>query len=61
MVVKASFVVKPSGGLRLVTDMVQLNKVVQQPTHPFSPVQDILIYIEAGAKYFFTLDCLGGY
>ena len=37
----ASFVVKPSGGMRLVTDLVHLNRAVKRPTHPFAPVNDI--------------------
>ena len=49
------------GGLRLVTDLAHLNRAVQRPTHPFQPVNDILSSIEAGSKYFITLDCLGGY
>ena len=47
--------VKPSGGLCLVTDLVHLNLAVQL-THPFAPVNDILSSIDAGSKYFVTLD-----
>ena len=46
----ASFVVKPLGGLRLVTDLVHLNRAVQCPTHSFQPVNDILSLIEPGLK-----------
>ena len=38
----ASFVVKPWGGLWLVTDLVHLNQAVKHPTHLFAPLQDIL-------------------
>ena len=56
----ASFVVKPSRGLQLVTDLVHLNRVVQRPTHPFQLVNGILSSIELGSKYFVTLNALGG-
>ena len=57
----ASIVVKPSRGLRLVTDLVHLKRGVQRPTHPFQPGNDILISIELGSRYFVTLDALVGY
>ena len=57
----ATFVVKPSGGMRLVTDLVHLNGAVKCPTHPFAPVQDILNSLGADAKLFATLDCKGSY
>ena len=57
----ASFVVKPSGGMRLVTDLVHLNRAVKRPTHPFAPVNDILSSLDSKAKFFVTLDCVGGY
>ena len=56
-----SFVIKPGRGMRLETDLVNLNRALQCPTHPFSPINDILSLIDAEAKYFVTLDCLGGY
>lgn len=40
------------------TDLVHLNRAVQNPTHPFALVQDILSSIEAGSKYFVKLDSL---
>ena len=54
----ASFVVKPSGGMRLVTDLVHLNRAVKRPTHPFAPVNDILSSLDSKAKFFVTLDCV---
>ena len=45
----ASFVVKPSGGMRLVTDLVHLNRAVKRPTHPFAPVNDILSSLDSKA------------
>ena len=57
----ASFVVKPSGGMRLVTDLVHLNRAVKRPTHPLAPVNDILSSLDARAKFFVTLDLVGGY
>ena len=57
----ASFVVKPSGGMRLVTDLVRLNQSVKRPTHPFAPVNDILSSLDPKAQFFVTLDCVGGY
>ena len=53
--------VKPSGGMRLVTDLVHLNRAVKCPTHPFAPVNDILSSLDSKAKFFVTLDCVGGY
>ena len=58
---RASFVVKPSGGMRLVTNLVHLNRAVNRPTHPFAHVNDILSSLDSKAKFFVTLDCVGGY
>ena len=49
---RASFVVKPSGGMRLVTNLVHLNRAVKQPIHPFSPVIGILSSLDSKAKFF---------
>ena len=58
----ASFVVEPSRGMRLVTNLVQLNKVVKRLTHLFDPVGDIFNLLDSRAKFFVTLDCvLRGY
>ena len=41
-----SFVQKPNGGIRSVVDLVQLNKFVDRPTHPFPASKDLsLIHI----------------
>ena len=47
----ASFVVKPRGGLRLVTDLVPLNRDVKRPTLQFAPVQDIFNSLGADANF----------
>ena len=53
--------VKTSGGMCLVTDLVHLNRAVKRPTHLFAPVNDILSSLDLKAKFFVTLDCVGGY
>ena len=57
----ASFVVELSRGMRLVTNLVQLNKVVKRLAHPFAPVGDMLNSLDSRARFFVTLDCVGGY
>ena len=47
----ASFVVEPSRGMRLVTNLVQLNKVVKKIAHLFTPVGDILNLLDSRAKF----------
>ena len=47
--------------MRLVVDLVQLNKHVKRPVHPFMSPKDIINQIESGAKYFATLDAMSGY
>ena len=56
-----SFVPKPNGTMRLVADLVQPNKHVKRPIHPFMSPKDIINQIESGAKYFATLDAMSGY
>ena len=56
-----SFVAKPDGGMRLVADLVHLNKFVKRPIHPFMSAKDIINQIESDAKYFATLDAKSGY
>ena len=56
-----SFVIKLSRGMRLVTNLVDLNRTVQHPIHPFAPFNEILCLIDPEAKYYVTLDCLGGH
>ena len=41
-----SFVAKPDGGMRLVADLVHLNKFVKRPIHPFMSAKDIINQIE---------------
>ena len=52
----SSFVPKPDGDMRLVADLVHLNKFVKRPVHPFKPTKDILALIDPQAKYFATFD-----
>ena len=54
-----SFVAKPNGGMRLVADLVYLNKHVKRPIHPFMSAKDIINQIESNAKYFTMLDKSG--
>ena len=56
-----SFVIKASGGMRLVTDFIQLNKAVRRPIHPIASVKDITQLLDKTAKYFVKLNILGGY
>ena len=55
------FVPKPNGGVRLVTDYVQLNKFVNRPVHPFPSSMDIIQSIDASSRYFIVMDCKFGY
>ena len=55
------FVPKPTGGVRLVTDYVQLNKFVNRPVHPFPSSMDIIQSIDASSRYFIVMDCKFGY
>ena len=57
----ASFVVKLSGGMRMVTDLVHLNRAVKRPTLPFAPMNDILSALDSKVKFFVTLDCVSRY
>ena len=52
----ASFMIKPSRGMRLVTYLVHLNRAVGRPTQSFALVNDIL----SSKATFVTLDCLSG-
>ena len=45
-----SFVRKPDGKMRLVVDLVQLNKYVKRPTHPFPSPRDIVASIDKNSK-----------
>ena len=51
-----SFVPKPDGDVRMVADLVHLNKFVKRPIHPFKAPKDILAFIDPHAKYFATFD-----
>ena len=52
---------KPNGKARLVTDFTQLNKFVDRPIHPFPSATEIVQSIDAGSKFFCTMDGLQGY
>jgi hypothetical protein len=47
-----SFVPKPNGKVRSVVDLVQLNKFVDRPTHPFPAPKDIIASNTQGLKMF---------
>ena len=55
-----SFVPKPDGDVRLVTDLVHLNKYVKRPIHLFQCPKDILAQIDPKAKYFAVFDAKSG-
>ena len=44
--------VKPSGGMRLATDLVHLNRAVKHPIQPFAPVNDILSSLDLKVNFF---------
>ena len=55
------FVPKPDGDVRMVPDLVHLNKFVKRPIHPFKPPKDIIALVDPHAKYFATFDAKHGY
>ena len=55
-----SFVPKPDGDVRLVADLVHLNKYVKRPIHLFQCPKDILAQIDPKAKYFAVFDAKSG-
>ena len=56
-----SFVPKPNGKVRSVVDLVQLNKFVERPTHPFPAPKDIVARVPKGAKCFAVFNAANGY
>ena len=52
----SSFVPKPDGDVRMVANLVHLNKFVKRPIHPFKPPKDIIALVDPDAKYFATFD-----
>ena len=56
-----SFVQKPGGGIRSVVDLVQLNKFVDRPTHPFPASKKIIARIPKRSQCFAVFDCKHGY
>ena len=56
-----SFAAKPDGGMRLVADLVHLNKHGKRLIHLFMSLKDIINQSESDAKYFATLDAKTGY
>ena len=56
-----SFVQKPGGGIRSVVDLVQLNKFVDRPTHPFPASKEIIARIPKRSTCFPVFDCKHGY
>ena len=56
-----SFIQKPGGGIRSVVDLVQLNKHVDRPTHPFPASKEIISRIPKNSECFAVFDCKHGY
>lgn len=56
-----SFVPILNGKVSSVVDLVQLNKHVDRPTHPFPASKDIVSRIPTGSKCFRVFDCMHGY
>ena len=56
-----SFVPKPGGKVRSVVDLVELNKYVERPTHPFPAPRDIIAQIPSTSRCFAVFDALHGY
>ena len=56
-----SFVTKPGGGCRLVTDIKGLNDYVERPTHPFPAAKDVINTIPNRSKRSAMFDYLKGY
>ena len=56
-----SFAPKPDGSVRLVADLVYLNRYVKRPIHPFMSPKDILAQIDPEAEWFAVLDAKSGY
>ena len=57
----SSFVTKPDGSERLITDFTQLNRWLKRPVVPFPSPEEVIQRIPPKAKYFVTLDCVQGY
>ena len=55
------FVPKPNGEARLVVDMVNLNKYVKRPVHPFPTGMDIIHNLDPKSRVFAKLDAVSGY
>ena len=55
------FVPKPGGKVRAVVDLVDLNRHVERPTHPFPTPKDIVAQIPNTAKVFAVFDAQHGY
>ena len=56
-----SFVPKPDGDVRVVADLVHLNKFVERPVQPFPTPRDIVAMVPGTSKYFAILDAKNGY
>ena len=55
-----SFIAKPDGGMKLVANLVHLDKHAKRQIHPFLSSKDIINQM-SDAKYFATLDAKTGY
>ena len=58
---RGHFVPKKNGEARLVVDLVQLNKFVNRPTHPFPSPRDVLRQIKPTSRFFLKFDATSGY
>jgi hypothetical protein len=58
---RAHYVPKPNGKVRLVIDYRQLNKATCRQVHPFSLVPDLMRQIDPEARFFAKLDAIQGY
>ncbi|MCP3929736.1 MAG: RNA-directed DNA polymerase, partial [Bacteroidetes bacterium] len=56
-----SFVRKPDGKMGSVVDLVQLNKYVKQPTHPFPSPRDIVASIDKNSRCLAVFHAANGY
>lgn len=56
-----TFVLKPTGKLRLCVDLSGLNKFVDRPIHPIRAPKEVVAVVPPTARYFSTFDASSGY
>ncbi|XP_064116668.1 uncharacterized protein LOC135222514 [Macrobrachium nipponense] len=54
-------IAKKMGGVRLCVDLTRLNRYVRRPTYPVRSPHDAISSMDAGARWFTTLDAKMGY